>query len=119
MNTLSDIQIGLAVKSARLASGWSAKQLAECGGMSATALSKIESGRQTLSLAQADAVCSALGIRVGHLVALARDVEPIAGETATLRDRLRHELHMLERQTIKAAVAVAAARESKVLAEIV
>lgn len=114
---LSDIQIGLAVKSARLASGWSAKQLAERSGLSATALSKIESGRQTLTLVQADACCSTLGIRIDHLVALAREVAPIASESATLRDRLRHDLRVLEQQTIKTAVAVAASRERKALAE--
>lgn len=116
MNMLSDIQIGLAVKSARLAADLSAKQLAEQSGLTSSALSKIETGKQALGFAEAAEICSALGVRVDHLLALAREVEPIATETASLRDQLRHDLRELEQQTIKAAVALGAAKRAEVLA---
>ena len=114
MKTLSDTQIGLAVKSARRASGLSAKQLAERSDLSATALSKIESGKQSINFAQAFSVCFVLGIRVDHLAALAHEIEPIAAETASIRDRLKHDLHELEQQTIRTAIAVRAAQRDPV-----
>ena len=105
----SDIQIGLAVKSARLASGLSAKQLAEQSGLTPSALSKIEAGKQTMGLGQAAAVAATLGVRVDHLLALAKEVEPLAAEHESLREQLRNDLRRLEQQTIKTAIAVGAA----------
>jgi len=75
-------------------------------------LSKIESGKQSLSLAEAAQLCSTLGIKTDHLLALAREVEPLAAETATLRAQLRNEIQELQKKTIKAAIAVKASEHA-------
>ncbi len=106
MKNLSDIQIGLAVRTARLASGWSAKQLAEASGISSTALSKIESGKQTLSFAHAYAICLALGIRVDHLVSLMNELPKQAIETVSLKEKFRADLKRLEQLTIRTAISL-------------
>lgn len=108
----SSVQIGLAVKSARIAAGISAKQLAERCRLTASALSKIESGRQALGFAEAAEVCSVLGIRIDHLAALSREVAPFAAETANVREQLRAELQELQKKTIRAAIAVQAAKRT-------
>lgn len=118
MTNFSDIQIGLAVKMARHASGWSAKQLAERCGVAPTALSKIESGKQTLSFAHAYAICSALEIRVDHLVALATEVPSVAIETVSrkeqLREQLKADLKKLEQLTITTAISLQANHHSQI-----
>jgi len=115
MTNLSDIQIGLAVKAARHASGWSAKQLAEYCGIAPTALSKIESGKQTLSFANAHAICSTLKIRVDHLVVLATNIPSVAIEAASrkeqLREQLKADLRRLEQLTIKTAISLNAKQD--------
>lgn len=114
MKSLSETQIGFAVKSARRASCLSAKVFAERSGLSATALSKIESGKQSISFAQAFSICAVLGIRVDHLAALAQEIEPIAEESASIRDRFKNDLQNLERQTIRAAIAAGVAQTDAV-----
>jgi transcriptional regulator with XRE-family HTH domain len=115
MSLFTDTQIGLALKAARVAAGWSAKQLAEHCGVLPTALSKIESGKQSLGFAEAIAMCGELGIRVDHLAALARDVEPLASEAASIRDRLKADLRILEQRTIKRAIAAKASESRKAI----
>lgn len=78
--------------------------------MLATTLSKIESGRRSLGFSEAVTVCEELGIRVDHLVVLARDVESVASEADTMREQFRRDLRALEQRTIKRAVAVHAAK---------
>ncbi len=107
---LTDTQIGLGLKSARMASGWSAKQLAERCGLLPTMLSKIESGKRSLSFTEAISICGELGIRVDHLVDLARDLETVANETQVIREQLRRDLRALEQRTIKHAIAVHTAK---------
>lgn len=113
MKNFSDTQIGLAVKTARLASGWSAKQLAELCELSPTALSKIESGKQTLSFAHANAICSALKIRLDHLSALAGEVPSLAIETASLKEKFKADLKNLQQMSIKAAINLQANQENE------
>lgn len=104
MFKLTDVQIGLALRTARLAAGWSAKELAERCGLLATMVSKIESGKRSLTFAEAATICEVLGVRVDHFLSLAREVEPIALEVSTIRERLRHDLKMLENRTIRRAI---------------
>lgn len=110
---MTSLQIGLAVKSARIASKMSAKQLAERIGLTASALSKIESGKQSLGFAEGEEICSALGIRTDHLAALAREVERVAAETASVREKLRADLEELHKMTIRAAIAAKSAQHKE------
>lgn len=111
MKSFTDTQIGLAVKTARLAAGWPAKQLAECSGLLPTALSKIESGKQTLGFAQAHSICSALGIRLDHLSALVDELPDQAMEAAVLREKFKSELKRLEKMAIHTAIGVQSKQE--------
>jgi len=104
MKFLSDAQIGLAVKAARQAAGWSGKVLAESSGVSATALSKIEGGKQSLSFAEASAIAHSLGIRTDHLERLAFDAEGFAEAAVSAKDRLKRDLQLLEQRFILRAV---------------
>ena len=108
MEILTNAQIGYAVRLVRRAAGWSSKRLAEKCGISTTALSKIENGKQSISLADAIALCTALRIGTDHLVALARKIKPIANRAVSIKFRLTRELSLLERQTIKRALTVKA-----------
>lgn len=103
---LSNAQIGYSVRSARRAAGLSSKQLAEKCGLSATALSKIEGGKQSITLAEATALCAVLGIRIDDLASLARKLRPIAHRAVTIKFRLARALELLEQRTIKRAAAV-------------
>jgi len=109
MIAFTDVQIGFAIKSARMAAECSAKTLAERCGFSPATLSKIESGKRSLSFSEAVSICGELGIRVDHLVALAHDVETIAIEAGNIREQLKKDLRILEQRTIKHAIAANAA----------
>lgn len=110
MQSLSDVHLGVAVKSARQAADWSAKDLAEKCAISAAKLSKIENGKQTLSFAKAIDICSALGIDVRHLAALAEEVASVADESASIRERLKANRKRLEEISVQKAIAIEARR---------
>lgn len=106
MKVLTDAQIGLAVKAARQAANWTGKDLAEKANLSPSAISKIESGKQSLAFADAVQIASTLGIQVGHLARLAMDAGSLADESLQARDRLKRELQMLEQRAILGAISV-------------
>lgn len=113
MLLFSDAQIGLGIKAARRKAGLTAKSLAEQSGLSASAISRIESGKQTLSFAESLVVCKVLGMQVNNLASLARGALPLARETADAKLRLLHDLQQLERQCVLGAVESTACERSR------
>lgn len=68
-------QIGLAIKIARVSRRMSARQLAAQIGFTSPILSHIESGKRSVSLAEAYQICSALSMRLDDLVTIAKEVD--------------------------------------------
>lgn len=108
MSGLSDVQVGMAVKAARKAAGWIAKDLAEQCGIGATAISKIESGNQSLSFITAHQICSALGLDIQQFASLVEKLASYADERAAISIQLKADLTRLEQVAINAARAPAA-----------
>ncbi|MFG5409865.1 helix-turn-helix transcriptional regulator [Piscinibacter sakaiensis] len=106
MKVLTDAQIGLAIKAARQAAHMTAKDFAEKTDLSPTALSKIEAGRQCLSLAEAVRVAHELGIRVDHLVRLADDLGVHAEASSNAREKLKRDLKLAHDQAVLAAISM-------------
>lgn len=107
MRNLTDTQIGFAVKSAREAAGRSAIGVATQCGLTGPKLSKIESGRQTLSFSMAADICAALGIDMQQLAQLAEAMAGAADQRAAIREQLKSEMTELERRTLLAAKTIA------------
>ncbi len=98
------IHIGLAVRTARKAAHMSAKELAEEIMITATTLSKIETGKQTLDFKTAIAIAKALNISVAHLAALAEEVSCDGADSDRVRNELRGKIKELEKMAIKKAL---------------
>jgi transcriptional regulator with XRE-family HTH domain len=110
---LSRTAIGMAVKSARLAAGLTASQLANDTGLSASAISRTESGVRALEFVEALAVSSALCIDIEALRTLAEtfEREGVSGKANAISE-LEADLLALQRVAIESAIqaGVAAAR---------
>jgi transcriptional regulator with XRE-family HTH domain len=104
MDKLTDAQIGVAVRVARQAARLTGRSLAEKIEISPTTLSKIESGKQSLSFGSAVALSNVLGINVSHLARLAEDAGVIAENASTVREKLKNDLQALEHSLIAASV---------------
>lgn len=100
------IEVGFAVRSARVSAQRSAADLAKKCGMLPTTLSKVESGKRSLTFGEAAQICDALGIGVDDLARLAEVVRPKASKAASLREQLKQDLRALERNAIKQAIAI-------------
>lgn len=102
---LSRTAIGMAVKSARLAAGLTAAELAKVTGLSASAVSRTESGMRALEFVEALAVSSALGIDVEALRTLAEtfEREGVSGTVAAISE-LEADLLALQRVAVESAV---------------
>ena len=113
MSFLSNEQIGFALRAARRKAGMTGKGLAEACGLSPSAISRIESGKQALGFGEAVAVCDVLGLRLEHLVSLSRGALSLAREAADVKLRLLYDLQRLEKQCILGAVEASQRQRAK------
>ncbi len=72
-----DMQLGLHLRTARLARGLRLRELAEKAGCSESFVSKLENNKLIPSIRRLKAICDALGITVGDLFSWAQDSDNI------------------------------------------
>lgn len=104
---ISRTAVGLALRSARLAANMTAADLASRTALSASSISRTESGKRDLAFLEALAVSKVLGIEVSLLQDLAENFEREgAGKKAFRISELGEDLRQLQREAITTAIAL-------------
>ena len=108
---LSRVSVGLAVRAAREAAGFTLADLANFTQISVASLSRSENGLRDMGFAEIAAVADAVRIDIEQLRSLAETFERAeSGKTAERRSRLTDDLNELQRLAVEAAIEVRSRR---------